>query len=100
MAYNLLYKTAYRYGYTLALLRCQARIEFHVIGAKLVIWLLRLLLDNAMVIRSIEIVLIGRPPELTQGIEGEFLVTPLHTFPDYQKLLGERFVGLRGGPVY
>ncbi len=42
----------------------------------------------------------GRPPELFEGAPGEFLVTPLHVFPDYQKLLGERFVGLRGGPVY
>ena len=53
-----------------------------------------------MVVSTIEIILIGRPPELTQGIEGEFLVTPLHTFPDYEKILGDRFVGLRGGPVY
>jgi len=52
-----------------------------------------------MVISEIEIIQIGRPPELTQGIAGEFLVTPLHTFPDYEKILGERFVGLRGGPV-
>ena len=53
-----------------------------------------------MIISGLEIILIGRPPELTQGNEGEFLVTPLHTFPDYGKILGDHFVGLRGGPVY
>ncbi len=51
-------------------------------------------------ISGLEIILIGRPPELTQGNDGEFLVTPLHTFPDYEKILGDHFVGLRGGPVY
>lgn len=30
---------------------------------------------------------------------GEFLVTPLHIFEDYRTLLGEGFVGLRGGPI-
>ncbi|MBV8708295.1 MAG: L-rhamnonate dehydratase [Acidobacteriaceae bacterium] len=36
-----------------------------------------------------------------QGVasKGEFLVTPLHIFENYQQLLGEGFVGLRGGPV-
>ena len=53
-----------------------------------------------MKITGIEILAIGKPPELTQGLVGEFLVTPLHVFPDYRKLLGERSVGLRGGPVY
>lgn len=53
-----------------------------------------------MIISGLEIILIGRPPELTQGNDGEFLVTPLHTFPDYGKILGDHFVGLRGGPVY
>jgi L-rhamnonate dehydratase len=53
-----------------------------------------------MKIARLDVIRIGRPPELTQGLEGEFLVTPLHTFPDYEKLLGGRFVGLRGGPVY
>jgi L-alanine-DL-glutamate epimerase-like enolase superfamily enzyme len=28
------------------------------------------------------------------------LVTPLHTFPNYEEILGDHFVGLRGGPVY
>src|SRR5215471_14859427 len=31
--------------------------------------------------------------------KGEFLVTPMHVFPDHAKLLGDGFVGLRGGPV-
>jgi len=31
--------------------------------------------------------------------KSEFLVTPLHVFDDYRRLLGEGFVGLRGGPV-
>src|SRR5579871_5681184 len=53
-----------------------------------------------MVISDLEVILIGRPPELTQGLPGEFLVTPLHTFPDYETILGGQFVGLRGGPVY
>jgi L-alanine-DL-glutamate epimerase-like enolase superfamily enzyme len=53
-----------------------------------------------MVISGLEVILIGRPPELTQGLPGEFLVTPLHAFPDYQSMFGGQFVGLRGGPVY
>jgi L-rhamnonate dehydratase len=48
----------------------------------------------------VEQIAIGCPPEFTQGAPGEFLVTPLHVFPDYQRILGERFVGLRGGDVY
>jgi L-rhamnonate dehydratase len=51
-------------------------------------------------ITDVEVILIGRPPEFTEGAEGEFVVTPLHIFPDYEKLLGQRFVGLRGGPAY
>jgi L-rhamnonate dehydratase len=31
--------------------------------------------------------------------KGEFLVTPLHVFENYRQILGEGFVGLRGGPV-
>jgi L-alanine-DL-glutamate epimerase-like enolase superfamily enzyme len=31
--------------------------------------------------------------------KGEFLVTPMHVFGDYRRILGEGFVGLRGGPV-
>src|SRR5947209_8644687 len=30
---------------------------------------------------------------------GEFLVTPLDIFEDSKRMLGEGFVGLRGGPV-
>ena len=30
---------------------------------------------------------------------GEFLVTPLHIFDDSTQMLGEGFVGLRGGPI-
>lgn len=53
-----------------------------------------------MKITNLETILIGLPPGFSQGAEGEFLVTPLHVFPDYKKLLGERFVGLRAGPTY
>jgi L-alanine-DL-glutamate epimerase-like enolase superfamily enzyme len=53
-----------------------------------------------MLISDFEVIQIGRPPELTQGLPGEFLVTPLHKFPDYQTMFGDQFVGLRGGPVY
>lgn len=53
-----------------------------------------------MKIRDVEIIPIGKPDELGQGGEGEFLVSPLHVFPDYQRLQGEGFVGLRGGPAY
>lgn len=31
--------------------------------------------------------------------KGEFLVTPMHIFSDYRRILGAGFVGLRGGPV-
>jgi hypothetical protein len=55
---------------------------------------------NRLRIRQIEVMPIGRPAGYSDGAEGEFLVTPLHTFPDYRQLLGEHFVGLRGGPVY
>jgi L-rhamnonate dehydratase len=51
-------------------------------------------------ITSLEVFVIGSPPGFSQGAEGEFLVTPLHMFPDYEKLLGSRFVGLRAGPAY
>lgn len=52
-----------------------------------------------MKIRDLEVILIGSPGGIAAG-EGEFLVTPLHNFPDYQKVLGEGFVGLRGGPIH
>jgi L-rhamnonate dehydratase len=51
-------------------------------------------------ITNVETIVIGRPPAFTEGAEGEFLVSPLHIFADHQKLLGERSVGLRGGPAY
>ena len=53
-----------------------------------------------MKIVDVETILIGKPADFSEGLEGEFLVTPLHMFPDHQALLGERSVGLRGGPVY
>ena len=53
-----------------------------------------------MRITDLETIAILRPPQYSEGSPGEFLVTPLHMFPDYEKLLGERFVGLRGGPIY
>ncbi len=52
-----------------------------------------------MKIERIETVSI-RAADASQVVgEGEFLVTPMHVFPDYKSLLGEGFVGLRGGPV-
>jgi L-rhamnonate dehydratase len=51
-------------------------------------------------INNLEVIVIGCPPGFSQGAEGEFLVTPLHIFPDYEKLLGPRSVGLRAGPAY
>lgn len=53
-----------------------------------------------MKITDFEIIQIGYPYGSQAAPRGEFLVTPLHFFPDYQKLLDENFVGLRGGPVY
>ena len=50
-------------------------------------------------ISEIEVIPI-RAPECREVAEAdEFLVTPLHIFPDYRRMLGEGFVGLRGGPV-
>jgi L-rhamnonate dehydratase len=42
---------------------------------------------------------VGLPSGGEVESHGEFLVTPLHIFEDYQTLLGAGFVGLRGGPV-
>jgi L-alanine-DL-glutamate epimerase-like enolase superfamily enzyme len=42
---------------------------------------------------------VGLPLGREVASHGEFLVTPLHVFEDYRRLLGEGFVGLRGGPV-
>lgn len=53
-----------------------------------------------MKIRDVEIFAVGRPAGLGEGGDGEFLVSPLHALPEYRSLLGECFVGLRGGPVY
>jgi L-alanine-DL-glutamate epimerase-like enolase superfamily enzyme len=43
------------------------------------------------------------PLRIPQGTDvaakGEFLVTPMHIFSDYNHILGKGFVGLRGGPV-
>jgi L-rhamnonate dehydratase len=52
-----------------------------------------------MKITKLETILIKAPDSSGVSDQGEFLVTPLHVFPDYQKMLGEGFVGLRGGPV-
>ena len=53
-----------------------------------------------MKIAEIQTIPIGRAHRRIGAAEGEFLVSPLHIFPDYQHLLGEHSVGLRGGPVY
>src|SRR5436190_383074 len=47
----------------------------------------------------IETLLIRAPDSYQVSGESEFLVTPMHVFPDYRSVLGEGFVGLRGGPV-
>ncbi len=52
-----------------------------------------------MKIIRVETILI-RAADASQVVgEGEFLVTPLHIFPDYARLLHQGFVGLSGGPV-
>lgn len=53
-----------------------------------------------MKITDVEVISIGRPEGYFSGGEGEFLVTPLHAFPDAERLLGKQFVGVRGGDVY
>lgn len=50
------------------------------------------------IVRVEPILIRSADPSQVAG-EGEFLVTPLHVFPDYGKVLGQGFVGLRGGPV-
>lgn len=52
-----------------------------------------------MRIVGMQVSAVGLPPGSDVATHGEFLVTPLHIFEDYQSLLGEGFVGLRGGPV-
>ena len=53
-----------------------------------------------MKIADIKTILIGNPHGAIGAAEGEFLISPLHIFPDYKRLLGDHSVGLRGGPVY
>lgn len=53
-----------------------------------------------MTISGIELFAIGRPAGFAAGTPGEFLVTPLHLLPNAARLLGEQFVGVRGGDVY
>ncbi|HZO99137.1 MAG TPA: enolase C-terminal domain-like protein [Terriglobales bacterium] len=53
-----------------------------------------------MKITDVHTLLIGDPAGRIGAMEGEFLVSPLHIFPDYKQLLGRKSVGLRGGPVY
>jgi L-rhamnonate dehydratase len=50
-------------------------------------------------ITDIEIIPIECPSGVSAAATGEFLVTPLHIFPDYGQVLGSNFVGLRCGPV-
>src|SRR5262244_1021581 len=52
-----------------------------------------------MRITGMEILPLRTPTGSAVAAHGEFLVTPMHIFPDYQRLLGKGFVGLRGGPV-
>jgi len=52
-----------------------------------------------MKITGVETILIRAADSSRVAGEGEFLVTPMHVFPDYALVLGEGFVGLRGGPV-
>jgi len=52
-----------------------------------------------MKIVRIETTLIRAADSSQVANKGEFLVTPLHVFPEHEKLLGEGAVGLRGGPV-
>ena len=46
-----------------------------------------------------EILPLRTPTGTAVAAQGEFLVTPMHIFPDYRRLLGEGYVGLRGGPI-
>ncbi len=52
-----------------------------------------------MRIVKMDVSAVGLPAGGDVASHGEFLVTPLHIFEDYHRLLGEGFVGLRGGPV-
>ena len=52
-----------------------------------------------MKITRIQTLLMRSPDSSQVSGQGEFLVTPMHVFPDYRSVLGDGFVGLRGGPV-
>jgi L-rhamnonate dehydratase len=52
-----------------------------------------------MKITEMEILSVRLPAGTDVANKGEFLVTPLHIFENYREILGEGFVGLRGGPV-
>src|SRR4051794_8451654 len=52
-----------------------------------------------MRIAEMEVFAVRLPGGADVARNGEFLVTPMHLFEDYRRLLGEGFVGLRGGPV-
>ncbi len=52
-----------------------------------------------MIIKDLEIIAVQRPGNESEQGRGEFLVTPLHMFPDYREMLGSNFVGIRGGPI-
>lgn len=53
-----------------------------------------------MRISNVQTILIGNPQGSVAAAEGEFLLSPLNIFPNHHKLLGDRPVGLRGGPIY
>src|SRR5258708_36101484 len=52
-----------------------------------------------MRIESLQVLTIPLPQGSEVSRQGEFLVTPMHIFEDYRRILGEGFVGLRGGPI-
>src|SRR5262245_42173001 len=51
-------------------------------------------------ITDLETIQIGRPDDLGEGGEGEFLVSPLSALSGRSPASDEFFVGLRGGPSY
>lgn len=52
-----------------------------------------------MKISQLETIAVSLPDNSCAAAEGEFLITPLHVFPDYREVLGKGFVGLRTGPI-
>lgn len=52
-----------------------------------------------MRVQSLQVLSIPLPGGSDVARHGEFLVTPMHIFEDYRRILGDGFVGLRGGPV-